>query len=120
MGRKDQVPFRRRTARRAARGGVLQEGDDMIKVGDQFWHGSIFWPDKGEQLCGPPLRLGERTVGGRPDSPIWTELRTGGWGRWRYCKECYCNVLPYSLIESGPAFGLSVICVCSRCGYGID
>jgi len=91
-----------------------------IKMDDgRFYPGIMCLPGKGTTLIGPGCALGERTMAGSPDYPITTEVKQGGWGRWRYCEECYRHVLPYSLLETS-AYGITNTCVCSVCGYGID
>jgi len=92
----------------------------MIRAEDgRFYHGIILTRGRRE-LVGPSLALGEKEVSGTPSSPIFSELRRGGWGRWRYCDDCYRNVLPYALVETSEALGITDTCVCSECGYGID
>jgi len=90
-----------------------------IKAKDgRFYDGIVFLPEAPGLLCGPGVALGERTIGGDPDFPITKTIKSGGWGRWQYCKECYRNVLPYSMIEEHPR-GVTNTCICSECGYGI-
>jgi len=92
-----------------------------IKMDDGRFYGGILYLPHSEkpQLIGPGCALGERTMAGDPNYPITTEVREGGWGRWRYCKDCYHHVLPYSFLETS-AGRITNTCVCSVCGYGID
>jgi hypothetical protein len=49
-----------------------------------------------------------------------TDIRSGGFGRWMYCKYCYKDVCPVASHENVSSSGATRQALCSECGAGLS